>query len=120
MRLDHDDENEIRDLLVGKSVAKITDDSVLLSDGNVLTLVGNCGGCACGAGDYELSHLIDAVNGIMDVQIVQNSECTLWQIFVLAQDKRIELAAFEGDDGNGYYGTGFWIEVKPVTEWSKT
>ena len=88
-KLVHRDENEIRHLLVGKSVAKITDDSVFLSDGNVLTLGGNDGGCSCGAGDYELSRLNDSINGIMNVEIVQNECCTLWQIFVLAQDECI-------------------------------
>lgn len=37
-----------------------------------------------------------------------------YRIFVLAQDQRFELAAFDGDDGNGYYGTGFWFTVKGI------
>lgn len=34
-----------------------------------------------------------------------------YQIFVFADNRPINLATFEGDDGNGYYGTGFWVEV---------
>jgi hypothetical protein len=36
-------------------------------------------------------------------------------VFVLAFNGCTELAAFEGDDGNGYYGTGFWFQVAPDT-----
>jgi hypothetical protein len=33
-------------------------------------------------------------------------------VFILAQGLGpVELAAFEDDDGNGYYGTGFWFSI---------
>ena len=35
-----------------------------------------------------------------------------YRVFVLAQDERFELATFDGDDGSGYYGSGFWFTVK--------
>jgi hypothetical protein len=34
-----------------------------------------------------------------------------YRIFVYAEDKKINLASFEGSDGNGYYGTGWWLAV---------
>lgn len=35
-----------------------------------------------------------------------------YRIFVLAADKRIKLLQVDGDDGNGWYGTGYSIIVK--------
>lgn len=34
-----------------------------------------------------------------------------YKIFVFADNQQINLATFEGTDGNGYYGTGYCIEV---------
>lgn len=122
---------QMRAVLVGRSVVAVRNTSdrdkyaegeVLLDDGTVLVLGGNdgCGGCA--AGNYHLS-LLNAmpVNGIMDVQVDSvdtssphdewDERDTVYRVFVLAQDDRIRLAEFEGTDGNGYYGTGFWFKV---------
>lgn len=134
----HADLDALRAALVGRSVVAVemldrgsTDETIgkwgptvqgvaTLDDGRVLKLSGNDGGCSCGAGDYELTRLnAMPVNGIMDVQIdVDDSQVDEWgeghqtyRLFVLAQDNRIELATFEGNDGNGYYGTGFWFTV---------
>jgi hypothetical protein len=85
---------------------------VHLDDGTVLLLAGNdgCGGCL--NGHYSLTLLNEMpINGIMDVQVViEDGMPDRYSIFVLAQDTRIELAAFEGYD-NGWYGTGFWFGV---------
>ena len=35
-----------------------------------------------------------------------------YSIFVFADNKKINLATFEGHDGNGYYGTGYYITVR--------
>ena len=35
-----------------------------------------------------------------------------YKIFVFAEDRKIKLAQIDGDDGNGYYGTGYDIIVK--------
>ena len=43
-------------------------------------------------------------------------DTTGYKIFVLAQDQRFALAEFEGDDGSGYYGTGFWFKVLAPTQ----
>ena len=40
-----------------------------------------------------------------------NKTAFTYRIFVLAEDTRIKLLEVSGDDGNGYYGTGYWIEV---------
>ena len=115
----------LRDLFLGHTVTKVADDTLHLDDGRVLRVVPNEGGCSCGAGDYELKALKDCpVNAIMDVQVVVDAreddyafeDGKTYRLFVLAQDERIELATIAGDDGNGYYGTGFWIEVQHAAE----
>lgn len=118
--LGHEETSAIRELLIGKTVIKVNNNHLVLSDGTILRLEGNIGGCSCSAGDYHLIELNDCpVNAIMNVEFDQVNICdeygdgpTTYRIFVLAQDRRIKLAEFEGDDGNGYYGTGYWITVK--------
>jgi hypothetical protein len=112
----YDDEKAIGDLLMGKTVVKVGDDTLALSDGTVLTIVPNEGGCSCGAGDYSIDELNGCPNNaIMNVVIKQVEDepygDTHYQIFVLAEDRRIKLLDVSGNDGSGYYGTGYWIEV---------
>lgn len=113
------DQDEIRQLLLGKRVVKVDDDTLALDDGTTLSLGGNegCGGCSNGW--YWLSELNECpVNAIMAVEFEDDpgydgsdENTGYYRIFVLAEDRRIKLAEFEGSDGNGYYGTGYWIEV---------
>jgi hypothetical protein len=135
----HDDVEALRSALAGRSVVavKMVEDAeetvgkwgpqvegeVHLDDGRVLKLAGN--ECACSAGEYNLTQLNDMpINGIMDVAVEVDDAGVdedgegpqTYRLFVLAQDERIELATFDGDDGNGYYGTGFWFTVAPSTE----
>lgn len=105
-----------------------------LSDGTHLKVWGNDGGCACSAGCYPLAHLAKVDNIITNVEVEERPDgddisdpCRTcgdplcftdehdnvghYRIFVFAGDERINLASFEGSDGNGYYGTGWWLEV---------
>jgi len=107
---------------------------LVLDDGTRVKLWGNEGGCACGAGDYPLEALNPIDGVITNVEIVSEPSgdgqickkcgqkwCSHQQedghytIFVVAKDERLELAKFVGDDGNGYYGTGWWLEVEAPT-----
>lgn len=104
-----------------------------LDDGTVLKVWGNDGGCACSAGCYPLASLNGVGNAITNVEVEEHPaddgtpsvcvECgeKVWncghpegwyRIFVYAEDHRIPLASFEGTDGNGYYGTGWWLNVE--------
>lgn len=132
-----DDIDTLRDKLIGRSVTAVqlggdmpsTDrgwrhpqGKVTLDDGTMLLLGGNDGGCSCGAGDYELVRLNDMpINGITNVEVevedTDEYDGHTYRIFVLAQDQRFALAEFEGDDGNGYYGTGFWFTVTTATDY---
>jgi hypothetical protein len=124
------DVETLRDVLIGRSITSVqlggnlpeidkyssSEGKITLDDGTELVLGGNDGGCSCGAGDYELTRLNDMpINGIMNVEVeVEKTDeysGNIYRIFVLAQDERFELAEFEGDDGNGYYGTGFWFSI---------
>jgi len=102
-----------------------------LSDGTRLKVEGNLGGCSCGAGNYPLTHLASVENIITNVFVEEHrvgdytAEREGWddydgedwtaqgyfRIFVIAADERINVASFEGDDGNGWYGTGWYLTV---------
>jgi hypothetical protein len=103
-----------------------------LSDGTALKVWGNDGGCACSAGCYPLSHLAACENVITNVQVEERPDgddvpCRTcgkdycyehgegdgyYRVFVFAIDERINVASFDGSDGNGYYGTGWWLSVQ--------
>lgn len=110
---------DLSDLLVGHSVQKVDDDTLLLDNGVRLRVVGNegCGGCS--SGWYELSELNGSENVITRVTQDETRDDkeyeTTYRVFVYAENKKITLASVKGDDGNGYYGTGFSIEVSEVT-----
>lgn len=119
----------MRELFVGKSVveAGVITGVLLLNDGTVLEVVPNeygCGGCS--SGHYEITELNGCENIITNVELVTEEEPinswdkkTTYSLFVLAEDKRINLIKVEGDDGNGYYGTGYWIKVRKSTKSSE-
>lgn len=96
---------------------------LILDDGTELYLEGNDGGCACSAGCYPLMHVAKVDNVITSARVYAsptgddywddeiNGE-GVYQIFVFADNEEINVASFEGSDGNGYYGTGFSITVR--------
>lgn len=140
--LDHTDHEAIEALLVGRRVvaaergdATIPDaeyswDStaeglLTLDDGTRIYVKGNEGGCACSAGDYELTHLAAVDNVITSVRFEDHpsgdefEDYEGWyRIFVVADAVEVNIASFEGSDGNGYYGTGYdlWVQRADVTE----
>lgn len=115
--LDENKVNAINALLIGRKVTKVADDQLLLDNGVRLRLVGNNGGCSCGAGDYKLTELNGLDNIITAAVVVSNPSGDglygfgTYRIFVYAENQQVNLATFVGDDGNGYYGTGFEIHV---------
>ena len=100
-----------------------------LDDGTELKVWGNDGGCACSAGCYPLTELNTVDNIITNVEVEERpigdgyDPCYVcgetwcgehdgwYRIFVFADNEKINLASFEGSDGNGYYGTGWWLAV---------
>lgn len=88
-----------------------------LDDGTVVYVSPNRGGCACSAGDYDLTHLASVDNVITSVRTSEDrsddryGEAATYRIFVVADATEINVVTVEGDDGNGYYGTGYELFV---------
>jgi hypothetical protein len=115
-RIKEDQEDEIRALLLGRTVTKVDDDQLLLDDWTHLTIIPNDTGCGgCSNGWYDLTELNDCpVNAITAVEFeLGDAEVRgdAFRLFVLAEDQRIKLLQVEGHD-NGYYGSGYWIAVE--------
>lgn len=106
--------------------------TLTLDDGTTLKVWGNDGGCACDAGCYPLSALNAPGGVITNVEVEAKPdegytcpECKAegrdwwddcphrgwYRVFVVTADERTLLASFDGSDGNGYYGTGWWLRV---------
>jgi hypothetical protein len=112
-------EDKIKSLFIGRKVVKAKGSELTLDDGTVLQVIPNYGGCSCGAGDYYLDNLNKFDNVITDVEIkavpYSDSEWEsgyTYQLFVYSGGISTSVADIKGDDGNGYYGTGFEIYVK--------
>jgi len=94
-----------------------------LDDGTRIYVKGNEGGCACSAGDYPLAHLAAVDNVITSVRFDDHpsgdefEDYEGWyRIFVVADTVEVNIASFEGSDGNGYYGTGYALYVQRADE----
>ena len=101
--------------------------SLTLDNGTVVELIGHDGGCAYASGCYtldelaalpEVDHIITAVE-FNDDDVDDNDSLEMagtYRVFIFAEDRRIQLASFEGWAGNGcWYGTGYLIRVRPHT-----
>lgn len=132
------EEDKIRNVLMGKRIvgAEIGDftaeaggdrwnpvtGKLTLNDGTVIYIAPNQGGCACSAGDYFLTSLATVDNIITDVKAVAEEEdkdnwdygSTSYRIYVIADNVQINAVQIDGDDGNGYYGTGYELFVVPA------
>ena len=122
VEIDHSEEDAIRSLLVGRSVRKVDAGRLVLDDGTELVVEANTGGCSCGAGDYDLTELNGCENIITSVEFEcedrgygedWDQQPTIYRLFVFAEHQKLKLLQAEGDDGNGYYGTGWHIKVRP-------
>lgn len=115
---EEDNEKYLKDLLVGHSITKVNEDTLELDNGIKLEFTGN-EGCCCGSGEYEITELNECKNIITDVEFINEipkndswGEEHSYKIFVYAENKKIKLLQCDGDDGNGYYGTGYHIDIK--------
>lgn len=124
------DHDGIRELLMGRKVTSVLIEPnqsgahtgyMVLDNGLILRVDPNQGGCICGAGDYDVTSLerVDNIITHVDFDIEHHDEyeeATAYRIFVLAGHERINLLTVEGDDGNGYYGTGYDLSVVIMEE----
>lgn len=129
-----DEDEEIKALLLGRRVVRAEEGDfqrpessyyrasgrLTLDDGTQILVTPNEGGCSCGAGDYSLTSLASVDNVITAVRVSSETEDTSYgegptkyQIFVFADAAEVNLLTIDGDDGNGYYGTGYALTVIP-------
>ena len=110
-------EKYLRRLLIGHSITKVNESTLELDNGIQLEFIGN-EGCICGAGDYGITELNECKNIITDVEFTDDYNAKDWhephsyKIFVYAENSEIKLLQCDGNDGNGYYGTGYHIKIK--------
>lgn len=115
-------EKEIEELLLGHKVTADDYDKLILDNGVVLQINPNIGCDGCESGNYYLEHISSVNNAITNVEFVNEHEDSEYddfdaeyyqhyKIFVIADGMTTELLDVYGTDGNGYYGTGYTIDV---------
>lgn len=108
-------EKEIEELLLGHKIAVDDYDNLVLDNGVVLQINPNIGCGGCESGNYYLEHIASVNNAITNVEFVEEFEDDCYyehyKIFVIADGMTTELLDVYGTDGNGYYGTGYTIDV---------
>lgn len=115
--IEYYEEEKIKELLLYRKIVKAENNTLLLDNGVELEICANegCGGCS--AGWYEVVELNTCENAITNVEFVEDNNTkyeddeTSYKIFVLAADERTKILQVDGDDGNGYYGTGYTVNV---------
>ena len=115
--IEYYEEQKIKELLLYRKIVKVEYETLILDNGIELEIKGNEGCGGCGAGWYAVTELNTCENAITNVEFIEDSDTkddydeTSYKIFVLAADERIKILQVDGDDGNGYYGTGYTIHV---------
>lgn len=108
-------EKEIEQLLLGHKVTVDDYDNLVLDNGIMLQINPNIGCGGCESGNYYLEHIASVNNAITNVEFVEEFEDDCYyehyKIFVIADGMTTELLDVYGTDGNGYYGTGYTIDV---------
>lgn len=105
-----------------KSQALIT-----LDDGTQLVAMGRGGGCVCGQGDFEFTKAFyqgSPTARITNAMVEMEGEpaygggisATCFKVFVIVDDEKLPLLEFDGCEGEGYYGRGFWLYTYPLEE----
>lgn len=98
---------------------------ITLDDGTQLVAMGTSGGCVCGQGDFEFTKAFyqgSPSARIMNAMVEMEGEpgydidisATGFKVFVIVDDEKLPLLEFEGYEGDGYYGRGFWLHTYPL------
>ena len=112
------DEEQIKELLMFRKIVNVEHDILYLDNGIELRVSANEGCPACSSGWYSITELKGYDNAITNVELVCDDKTeegygdTSYKIFVYAENKQIKVLQVDGSDGNGYYGTGYTIQVK--------
>lgn len=95
-----------------------------LDDGTQLVAMGRGGGCVCGQGDFEFtkafyqgSPTARIMNAMVEMEGTDwcdmDISATCFKVFVIVEDEKLPLLEFDGYEGGGFYGRGFWLSVYP-------
>lgn len=95
-----------------------------LDDGTQLVAMGRGGGCVCGQGDFEFTKAFyqgSPTARIMNAMVEMEGDewydmdisATCFKVFVIVEDEKLPLLEFDGYEGDGFYGRGFWLSVYP-------
>ena len=110
----HYETDEIKALLLGRKVVNVKGNMMGLDNGTALRIHSNEGCGGCNSGWYDLDELNRVDNVITDVRFERRDTDkyggAVYEIYVYAEHEQL-LAKVRGDDGNGYYGTGYRIEI---------
>lgn len=116
-------EKEITDLLIGHKVKVIGNDTLELDNGIILKIEPNEGCGGCNSGWYSITNLNNVDNAITNVEFVCDNDTDdpnwdeiSYKIFVYCEDTRIKLLQVDGNDGNGWYGSGYEVKVYKILE----
>lgn len=96
-----------------------------LDDGTQLVAMGRGGGCVCGQGDFEFTKAFyqgSPTARIMNAMVEMEGKdwydmgisATGFKVFVIVEDEKLPLLEFDGYEGDGYYGRGFWLTAYPA------
>lgn len=105
-------------LLRGRYVTSIDNDVITLDNGIELHIWGNDGCMNCANGSYWLEQVFKRgsskariMSAYVDCDEDDGNPSTVYTIFVIVDGNphHLPLATVRGDDGNGYYGTGFTL-----------
>lgn len=99
--------------------------SLTLDDGTQLVAMGRGGGCVCGQGDFEFtkafyqgSPTARIMNAMVEMEGADwydmDISATCFKVFVIVEDEKLPLLEFDGYEGDGFYGRGFWLSVYPA------
>ena len=112
-------EDKAKELLIGRKIVEVKNgNSFILDNGMMLYVEPNngCGGCS--SGNYWIENIAKVNNAItnvwLDVEYSKNDYTdadTHYKIYVIADGIQTEILDVYGTDGNGYYGTGYEINV---------
>lgn len=105
---------DIKGLLVGRTVEKVSEDTLRLDNGLELRIDPNWGCGGCSNGNYRLDALNGVENAITDVafEIGERGHDDVYRIFVYTAGIEVgnKLLEVSGHD-NGWYGSGYTIYV---------
>lgn len=118
-RINQDSDKEITDLLLGRRVITVLGgDTLVLDNGVEIEVVPKQGCSGCTSGVYDIDYINSCEAVITSVKLSDEDgdpdgkDAHTYKIYVLAANKEQVLLSVSGDDGNGYYGTGYTLNVK--------